>query len=287
VASTVGADFTTPGASKGLFSIFDHRYLLRRIIRKDMLVRYRGSVLGWIWSYVKPAMQFVVYYLAVGIFLRANGGMEAFPIYLFSGLVLINFFNEAFANATASLIGNAELIKKIYMPREIFPVASTIIAIINFLPQVIILLIVCVFVGWHPSLLALLAILVAIVIVGVLATGLGMLFGAINVSFRDSQNFVELILMIAAWGSPIIYQTSALDAFAPWVTVVYFLNPITPAVELMHYGFWSAVLHDSTPGDPLIGFTWYTLVAAVAAFVVLVIGQFVFRRLEGRFAQDL
>jgi ABC-2 type transport system permease protein len=285
VASVFGAEFTTPGTSRGLLSVPQYGYLLRRIVRKDVQVRYRGSVLGWVWSYAKPAVQFLVYYLAIGVFLRAGGDIEAFPIYLFSGLVLVNFFSEAFGNATRSLIDNASLIKKIYMPRELFPVATTFIAIVNFIPQVVILLVVCIFVGWQPTVLGILAILTAIVIIALLATGLGMFFGAINVSFRDSQNFVDLILMIATWASPVLYSTALLQNAPTWVYVVYNLNPITPAVELMHYGFWEGVL--TTPHPLSTGFTWFTLTSFVTALIVILVGQLVFRRLEGRFAQDL
>jgi ABC-2 type transport system permease protein len=285
VALGVGAGLTTPGTSGGLLSVPRYHYLLRRIVLKDIQLRYRGSLLGWVWSYAKPAFQFLVYYVAVGVFLQANGSTEAYPVYLFSGLVLLNFFSEAFSNATRSLIDNGTLIKKIYVPRELFPVATTLIAIVNFLPQLLILLIVCLFVGWHPSLAAVLGILLAVVMIAVLATGLGMFFGAINVSFRDSQNFVDLILMVAVWGSPVLYQTAILDRFPEWLTIIYHLNPITPAVELMHYGFWDAVLKKADPSS--VGFTWFTLVAVLISFAILGIGQAVFRRLEGRFAQDL
>lgn len=284
MATPNDAVFLTPGTSKGLISVFTvYRYLLRRIVRKDMLVRYRGSVLGWVWSYAKPAVQFLVYWIALGVFLGANS-LENYPIYLIAGIVLLNFFSEAFSNATKSLSDNTSLIQKIYLPREIFPVSSTLIAMINFLPQLAILLGVCLIAGWHPSALAILAIFAAVIIIAVLATGLGLFFGAINVSFRDAQNFVDLILVVATWGSPVLYQASALAKLPEWVQIIYNLNPVTPAVELMHYGFWAPTLTDASQ---VVGFTWYTLIAFVVAIAALVIGQLVFRRLEGRFAQDL
>jgi ABC-2 type transport system permease protein len=285
VAAQSAPVFVTPGTSKGLISVVtDYRYLLRRIVRKDMLVRYRGSVLGWVWSYAKPAVQFLVYWVALGVFLGANKALENYPIYLISGIVLLNFFSEAFSNATKSLSDNTSLIQKIYLPREIFPVSSTLIAMINFLPQLAILLVVCLVTGWHPSVLAILAILLAIVIIAILATGLGLFFGAINVSFRDAQNFVDLILVVATWGSPVLYQASALQKLPEWVQIVYNLNPVTPAVELMHYGFWAPTTSDPSQAA---GFTWFTLIAFVVSVAILGIGQAVFRRLEGRFAQDL
>lgn len=285
MASTFATGFVTPGVSRGLLSIFSYRYLLGRLIRKEVGVRYRGSVLGWAWSFAKPAAQFAAYYLAMGIFLKVGASLGAYPIYLFSGLVLLTYFSEAFGNATRSLVDNSPLIKKIYLPRELFPVASTIVALVNFLPQVLILLAVCIFVGWQPTVLSFLAVLAAIALITLLAIGLGLLFGAVNVSFRDSQNFVDLILMLAVWLSPVFYPEDVLASAPQWVNVVYHLNPITPAVELMHYGFWAPTVGDVSNASP--GFTWYTLIAFCTALVIATVGQLVFRRLEGRFAQDL
>lgn len=285
VTSTRADTWVTPGASKGLWSVVTtHRYLLRRIVRKEMLVRYRGSILGWVWSYMKPTVQFLVFWLALGVGLGRNGAVTAYPIYLLSGIILLNFFTEAFGNATKSLPDNANLVQKIYLPRELFPVSSVLIALINFLPQVVVLVVVCLIFGWHPSLLSIVAIVCGVGIIGILATGLGLFFGAINVSFRDAQNFVDLILLVAMWGSPVLYNQSVFAQGPHWIEVVYNLNPVTPAVELMHQGFWGAVVSDQSQ---VIGFTWYTLIAFLSSVVILVVGQLVFRRLEGRFAQDL
>jgi ABC-2 type transport system permease protein len=184
---------------------------------------------------------------------------------------------------------NAALIKKIYLPRELFPAASLVIALVNFLPQLVILTVVCavvgIIVGWHLTVLSVLAVVVAVVITGVLALGLGLFFGAINVAFRDAQNFVEVILMIAMWASPVLYQATPIYDSGSWLAVVYRLNPLTAVVELMHYGFWAPVVTGTVPEG--VGFTWYTLGALVISAIVLLIGQLVFRRLEGRFAQDL
>lgn len=285
MTSTNASGWTTPGTSRGLWSVFTtHRYLVQRIVRKEMLVRYRGSVLGWVWSYMKPTVQFLVFWLALGVFLGRNAAVDSYPIYLLSGIILVNFFSEAFGNATKSLPENANLVQKIYLPREIFPTSSVLIAFVNFLPQVIVLLVVCILFGWHPTVLSILALICGIAIIGILATGLGLFFGALNVSFRDAQNFVDLILLVAMWGSPVLYTQEVLTQAPQWVQVVYNLNPVTPAVELMHYGFWAATIDDPSQA---VGFTWYTLVAFVISLAIVFVGQSVFRKLEGRFAQDL
>jgi ABC-2 type transport system permease protein len=275
-----------PGRSVGLFDVFRRRYLLSLIVRKEVQIRYRGSVLGWAWSYVKPLVQFVVFYVAIGVFLGMNGRVDYFPIYLLAGITVVSFFNEAFANGTRSLVDNAALIKKIYLPREMFPVSSMLIAAVNSLPQILVIVVIALFFGWAPSLLHIAALLLALVIVAFLATGLGLLFGAINVTFRDAQSFVEIIVMMSVWASPVMYQWEMVAEQLPdWLFTVYRLNPITPAVELFHYGIWSPL--NPRNGQLLPDLWLFAGIALLTSLIVLVAGQFVFRRLEGRFAQDL
>ncbi|MFT4189277.1 MAG: ABC transporter permease [Aeromicrobium sp.] len=278
-------EMVDPGRGSGLADVARRRYLLQLLTRKDVQVRYRGSVLGWAWSFVKPATQFLVYFLALGVFLQLNRSIEHFPIYLFSGLILVTFFCEGFANSTRSLVDNGALIKKIYLPRELFPVATIYVALVNFLPQMAILLIACLTVGWTPTVSQIAGVLLATLIVMVFALGLGMLFGAANVSVRDSQNFVDLIVMVAPWTSPVLYQWGMVrDVMPDWLFTVYQLNPITAAVNLMHQGFW----YPTTESAGISPDTWlFAGIGLATSLAVLAAGQYVFRRLEGRFAQDL
>ncbi|WP_245527699.1 ABC transporter permease [Aeromicrobium marinum] len=279
-------ELVDPGRGAGLVDVVRRRYLLSLLIRKDVQVRYRGSVLGWAWSFVKPAAQFTVFYFALGVFLRLNQSIENYPIYLFSGLILINFFSEAFSNATKALVDNGALIKKIYLPRELFPVSMIVVALVNFLPQMLILLGVCLFNGWDPSVGQVAGLFLAGLIIMIFALGLGMLFGAANVSFRDSQNFVELIVMVAPWASPVLYQWSMVrDVVPQWLFTLYQLNPITSAVNLMHSGFWEPTTGEASTAAPDTAL--FAAIGLTTSLLVLATGQYVFRRLEGRFAQDL
>lgn len=279
-----------PGASLGLLSVFKRRHLLWLLVRKDVQIRYRGSVLGWVWSYLKPAAQFAVYYIAVGEFLQLNASMPNFPVYLFSGLVLINLFNEAFGNSTRSIVENSDLIKKIYLPRELFPVSSVIIALVNFIPQLIVLLVACAFIGWHPSPVQLACILLGVLIIVILALGLGLAFGAVNVSLRDAQNVVEMILLFTTWLSPVLYNITLVErALGPQWLLLYRLNPITAAVELFHYGIWFPTTGEDARATALIGpdVIHFGLVGLAISIALLVIGQVIFRSLEKSFAQNL
>ena len=288
------SEFGGPGKSHGLLDVIRWRYLLALLVRTGVTTRYRNSVLGWTWSYVRPAAQFLVFWIVLGLFLSLERGIPNYAVYLFSGIVVVNLFSEAFKNGTTSIVGNGALVRKVFLPRQLFAVSAVIVAFVHFLPQVALLLVVCLFLGWitHISVLSVLAVLAAIVIVMVFALGLGLLFGAMNVRYRDAENIVELLLLLATWASPVLYYwTMVSDAletlgWPQWILELYLLNPITQAVELFHYGFWYPVTPSAglpLPPDLAINTLWTFLIAVGT----LLIGQAVFRRLEGRFAQDL
>lgn len=278
-----------PGRGRGIIDVYKHRFLLQLLVRKEIKIRYRGSVLGLLWSYVKPLMQFSIYFVALGIFLDMQRGTTNYAIYLFAGIVLVNFFTESLGNATRSIVDNRDLIRKIYLPRELFPVSTVWVSAAHFLPQLVVLLGACFFAGWQPSALQLLAALGAFVLVAILAIGLGLLFGAANVYFRDSENIVDMILMVVTWASPVLYVWPMVErVMGPWF-FLYQLNPVTVAVEVFHWAFWSPTLdpaqaQSSLPPDLLT--IWFPAAFAVA-LLVLVIGQIVFKKLSIHFAQEL
>lgn len=283
----------TPGQGRGLLDVLDRRFLLKLIVRKELRVRYRGSVLGMAWTYVKPAVQFGVYFFAMGIILAQRETVPDFAVYLFSGIVVMNFFGEGFLNATRSILWNAPLINKIYLPRELFPVASLWVSAVHFFPQLVVLLIAAVVSGWRPTLTELAAGVLGFVIVALLSLGLGLLFGAVNVYFRDAENLVELIVMVATWASPVLYHWSLVhENLRSWLWPVYMSNPLTAAVQLFHYAFWygaagrpELLANGNTPLSPDL-WSWAAL-ALVISLAFVAVGQLVFRRLEGRFAQEL
>ena len=294
-AAVARTDFTVPGRSRGLGDVFRWHYLLRLLVRTGVTTRYRNSVLGWTWSYVRPAAQFLVFFVVLGLFLDLDKGIPNYAVYLFSGIVMINLFSEAYKNATTSIVNNAALVRKVFLPRQLFAVSSVIVAFVHFLPQVTLLFIVCLLFGWivHITVLSVLAVLAGTLLIMVFALGLGLLFGALNVRFRDAENIVELLLLLATWASPVLYfWTMVSDVLPAWLFRIYMLNPITQAVELYHFAFWRPITESTDPEkmaalpippDLAIDTLWTFLIA----IGVLWAGQFVFRRLEGRFAQDL
>lgn len=289
-------ELVSPGRSAGLVDVVRQRFLLSLLVRKELRVRYRGSVLGLLWSYVKPGFQLLVFYLAMGKFLGLERSLPNFVIYLFAGIVIVNFFAEVFGNCTRSIVLNADLVKKIYLPRELFPVSSVWVAIVHVLPQVLVLVVAALVAGWRPGALNLLACVGALAITMMVALGLGLIFGAVNVYYRDAENFVDLILMMVTWLSPVLYTFRQVqdalgrEGAGTWFTTLYQANPITAAVELAHYGFWLPTA--GVGADPALAampphFARWAIFGAVASVALLLVGQLVFRRLEGRFAQEL
>lgn len=282
-----------PGHGRGLRDVFQNRYLLKLLVDKEIQVRYRGSVLGILWSYIKPGVQFGVFYIAMGLFLGLERGMQNYAIYLFSGMIVINFFSEGFSNGAKAMVVNGALIKKIYLPRELFSVSTIWVALIHFVPQIVVLLIACFFAGWSPDLKQLGAALVAMVIIMIFSAGLGLIFGVANVFFRDSENIVDMLLMVATWFSPVLYSwTMVRDTLYSWVITVYLMNPLTVAVELFHYAFWIPTLSEEalalpTSQIPPHLLTLWVPVALGVSIVTLFLGDLLFRKLEGNFAQEL
>ncbi|MFQ4147190.1 ABC transporter permease [Arthrobacter sp. LAPM80] len=288
--TVVKNELTTPGQGRGLLGVYSNRFLLKLLVRKEIKVRYRGSVLGLLWSYVKPLMQFMIYFVALGIFLNLQKATPNYAIYLFSGIVLVNFFTEALGNSTRSIVENRDLIRKIYLPRELFPVSTIWVSAAHFLPQVVILIGAALLVGWQPSAFQLLAAIAAFIVVAILAAGLGLLFGAVNVYFRDSENIVDMILMVVTWASPVLYVwTMARDALGSWFWI-YQLNPMTVAVEIFHWAFWYPTLGADRVGmvelPPNLIVFWLPI-SLLISLAVLLGGQLIFRRLAVHFAQEL
>src|SRR5262249_11765406 len=123
-----------PGGKGGLTAVVAGRYLLWLLVRRELKARYKGSLLGLGWSYVRPAVNFGVYYFLVGNFLGLSKLIQGFPVYLFAAMVVVNLFTETLHSSTRSVTGNAPLIRKVFLPREMFPVASLLVSLVHFVP---------------------------------------------------------------------------------------------------------------------------------------------------------
>jgi ABC-type polysaccharide/polyol phosphate export permease len=280
------AELLEPGRSGGLTEVVRRRFLLRLLVRRELKARYQGSVLGLGWSYVRPAVNFGVYFFMVGFFLDMNRHVHHFAIYLFSGMVLVNFFTETLHSTTRSIRGNAPLVRKVYLPRELFPAASTLVSAVHFIPGMIILLVGATVAGWTPSLTGLAAAVLAFAIVAVLGMALGLLCAAYNVFFRDFEQVIDILNIVIVWSVPMIYPWTVVRDRAPeLLSHVYLASPLVTAVSLFQRSFWfpgTARLFRFPPHLFASGVT-----SLAAALLLLGLAQYVFARKQKRFAEEL
>ncbi|MFC6880046.1 MULTISPECIES: ABC transporter permease [Actinomadura] len=279
-------ELVEPGRGGGLGEVFRRRYLLRLIVRRELRARYQGSLLGLGWSYVRPAAHFAVFFFVVGVFLGMSDRVAHFPIFMFSGLVLVSFFNETLINTTHSVIGNAPLVRKVYLPRELFPVASLLVSGVHLLPGLAIVLGVALAWGWTPSALAIGSALLGFSLVAVLGIGLGLLCSALHVFYRDTDKVVDIATLFVTWSVPMIYPWHVVRDTAPgWALDLYLANPLADAVLLFERAFWWPTTDRTFAFPPHL--TRDGLVSLALAAVLLGFGQYVFARLQRRFAEEL
>ncbi len=239
----VDAPLASPAATQGLLEVFRHRYLLKLLVRREISARYSGSFLGLIWSYINPLSQFLIY-VFIFTLLLGRDRTENFAIHIFTGLIVVHFFTETFNAGTRSIVRNKALIRKMSLPKEMFPVASMLVSLYHVAPQLVILVIACVPYGWTPDVLGMLAFLLALGIIMLLGTALALLFSVANVYFRDFASAVGILTNFVRFSVPMIYPFTLVEerfkGFAPY----YLYNPLAEAVLLVQRAFWVGTTND-------------------------------------------
>ncbi len=273
------------GTFLAIREILRHREMLGLLVRRDLKARYKDSALGLLWTFIKPLTQLAIYYIVIGKFLTAERGLPDFAIYIFTGLTAYGLFSEILTGSTGSIIENSGLIKKIYLPREVFPLASVGSALFNFTMQLIILIAATFVVGNPPLHLDLLYAVPSVLLLLVFGTAIGLLFSGINVYLRDIKYLVEVAVLILLWASPVVYAWGMVRNFVGegLLLELYTNNPITLAVLGFQKAFWVAGSGAAFPTDLLLR----QGIAIAIGLVLLVIAQRVFARLQGNFAQEL
>jgi ABC-2 type transport system permease protein len=265
--------------------IVTHHELLLNLVRLELKAKYKASALGFAWSLLNPAMYLVVFYIAFDVILGA--GIPRFPIYLLSGLLVWNFFTAALNSGTGSVVAGQGLVKKVWFPREVLPLASVGAALVHFFLQLVVLILALTIVrhpiGWAELPLLPLALFDLIL----LAAGLVLLLSAANVYLRDMAHFVELALLAWFWITPIVYPFSQLTKAIGGRAAIALINPVTPIVLTFQralYGKYGHVL------DPSLSVTWYLrnlLIVMAGALLLAAFAMRVFNRLEGNLAEEL
>ena len=248
-----------------------YRYLMKQLVGRDFKTKYRRSVLGVCWSFLNPLLTMMVQYVVFSTLFKS--GIPNFPLYLLSGIVCFNFFSEATTMSLGSIVNNASLITKVYMPKYIYPltrvISSTINLLLAFIPLAVVMLITRSPISW-----ALLLLPVGIFFLFCLSLGVGMLLSTAMVFFRDTVFLWSVVSMIWMYLTPIFYPESIIaEQFLP----LYRLNPLYQIIT-----FIRTILIDGVSPSP-----GSYLGALLSAIIPLMIGIWVFKKNQDKFILSL
>lgn len=262
-----------------LRSYRDSRELFWNLTLRELRSKYKRSFFGWAWSLANPLATTLIFTVVFSYIIRIKpapgqpSGLDVFALYLLCGLLPFNYFQSGVNGAMGALLGNGNLIKKSYFPRELLPVSTIGATLVSHLVEMSLLVVLVVGYGNYRALEWLPVTVVLIALVTVLSVGLGLLFSVLNVFFRDVQHFTGILFTVWFYLTPIVYPIEQAHRFA----FLLKLNPLTDAVLCFR-----ATLYNGT--HPVWSQMAYL---AVAAVVALVVGQVVFDRFEDRLAEEL
>ena len=288
----------SPSLGQRLQQIWGHRELLSYLIRSEIKVKYKSSVLGIAWSMVNPAMVLAIYFLVFQVFMK--NGVPNYVFMLGAGLVVWNFFALTVNTATSVIVNQAGIVKKVAFPREILVLATLGTSLVYLFIQFGVLVALMTILGHAPAWGMLWLLPVAVVALVLLTSAIGIFLSAVNVYMRDTKHFVEIGIQLWFWLTPIVYSFE--QKLSPMlhrhgITWIFFLNPVTPIVMAFQRVLYAQPYVTSTvaPHGTFAELpTWSSLTylgllgGVIALSIAALLGAIsVFGRLEGNFAEEL
>ena len=252
--------------------IFSYREMIKSFVRRDLRGRYQGSFLGFLWTFLNPLLQLVVYSIVFGTLLQSN--IEKYYLFLFVALIPWLFFANSVTGGSTAVIAQKDMVKKIYFPREVLPISHVTTAFVNMLLCFIVIFIVVIFSGTPLNPLALLCLIPVWIVEYILALGVAFITSALTVYMRDMEHILSIIVMAWQYLTPVMYS----DEIVPEkFRFLFNLNPMTPVIRAYRDILYYSRIPDLT-----------TLLSALGMGVfVLVVGWFVFSGMKRRFAEEL
>lgn len=259
--------------------------LLRELVRFDFKIKYQDSILGYIWSVMKPLFMFTILYVVFIKILHVGEGIKHWPVALLAGIVLWQFFLDVTNGTIKSIVNNGGLLRKIKFPRYIIVVANTISAFITLAINSVVILLFAIFNQVEPS-WGIILVIPLVIELFIVALGVALFLSAVYVRFRDIQYIWDVISQALFYGSAIIFPISLLAHFTNhWLVSVALANPIAQIVQDVRH---LAISHDVpslwTVGN---GNPWLYLPPIVICIVIFFIGAWYFKSRSPYFAEDV
>jgi len=271
--------FIEPGRAERNYwkDLWRYRELFYILSWRDLKVRYKQTVIGVVWSVLRPLLTMVIFTFVFGRManFKPPPGVDEYAILVFAGLLPWQFFSAGLSEASNSLIGNERLISKVYFPRMIIPAASVITSLVDFFISLGLMLILLIFFRTVPSLN--LVFLPLFIIMAFFASfGVGLWLTALNVKYRDFKHVVPFLIQIGLYLSPVDFTSDKASTLIPEkFRMLYYLNPMTGVID----GFRWCFFGDKTP------IYWSGMFLSLTVIIIfLLIGIRTFRRMEKSFA---
>ena len=259
-----------------LKELYEYREMIFSLVRKDLRGRYKGSVLGFLWTFINPLLQLVVYTIVFSVIMRAS--YEQYYLFLFVALVPWMFFSSSVTDGASSILREKDMVKKIYFPREVLPISTVTSGFVNMILTFIVVFVVVIISGRGLNPLALLCLPVVMIVEYILCLGIALIVSSLTVYLRDLQYILGIFVMALQYLTPVMYGVDMVErsSAGKWLVMMFNLNPMTPIIkiyrQIIYYG-----------EVPELG---SLLIAVAVGVVFIVVGEILFKRLQKGFAEE-
>lgn len=260
-----------------------NRILLRELVVTEFKLRYQGSVLGYLWSLLKPLFLFAVLYVVFVYFLRFGSDVEHFPIYLLLGIVMWSFFAEATSQGMQAIVGRGDLIRKINFPKYIIVVSGTISALINLAFNLLVVFVFMI-INQVDVKATILLLPLNILELYVFALAVAFFLAAAYVKFRDLGHIWEVFLQAAFYATPILYPLTLVTEKSVVAAQLMLLNPVAQTIQDARY---NAVTHQTTTSESLIRNPFLVIIPYLIVVVAIVAASLYFKKSQRYFAENV
>lgn len=251
--------------------LYQYRELLKTSVQKEIRGRYKNSFFGVLWSFLNPLLQIAVYAIIFPLILKND--INNYVVFLCAGLIPWTFFTTTISQAGATFLANGNIVKKVYFPREILPISVVTSTLVNFLISTIIILVLSLCYGMGLSAYILIYPIVAI-IQYIFQLGLSFIVSAITVYLRDIEHFIGIALQVLFYATPIVYAAETIPSQFQFIMK---LNPMAYFIN----AYRSIFYHHTSPDWGALG------IILVISIVILIVGYYIFRKLQKGFAEEL
>lgn len=252
--------------------LYNYREMIASLVKKDLRGRYKGAMLGFLWTFINPLFQLIIYTIVFSYILKSD--IEKYYLFLFVALIPWIFFQTSLTGGASTIISQKELVTKIYFPREVIPISYVTSCFMNMLFCFLIIFVVVLVAQVPITITALLCLPLIMLIEYILALGIALISSAITVYFRDFEHILGIIAMAWMYMTPIIYPLSIVPEN---FRLIFQINPMTPIIEAYRDILYLGQVPQTSD----------LLHALFAGIIVLMIGFIVFSKLKRHFAEEL